>query len=154
VSTIELTFWGAAGQVTGSCHLLNVHGTQVALDAGLFQGHRDESKRLNEALPFDPRHFAAVVLSHAHIDHSGRLPLLVSRQFDSAIHATPATRDLCAIMLPDSAHIQESDFRWLQKKGRAGPSSDADVQPRPKGRGRRRLDTRHLDQPSRALGGA
>ncbi len=123
MSGIDLTFWGAAGQVTGSCHLLNVRGTQVALDAGLFQGRRDESRRLNETVPFDPRQLSALVLSHAHIDHAGRIPLLVSRQFDRTIHATPATRDLCAVMLADSAHIQESDFRWLQKKGRAGPEA-------------------------------
>lgn len=123
MSGIDLTFWGAAGQVTGSCHLLNVRGTQVALDCGLFQGRRDESKRLNEIVPFDPRQLSALVLSHAHIDHAGRIPLLVARQFDRTIHATPATRDLCAVMLADSAHIQESDFRWLQKKGRAGPAS-------------------------------
>lgn len=123
MSGIDLTFWGAAGQVTGSCHLLDVRGTQVALDAGLFQGRRDESRRLNETVPFDPRQLSALVLSHAHIDHAGRIPLLVSRQFDRTIHATPATRDLCAVMLADSAHIQESDFRWLQKKGRAGPEA-------------------------------
>ena len=119
----QLTFWGAAGQVTGSCHLLNARGVQVALDAGLFQGHREESRRLNAEVPFDPRQLASIVLSHAHIDHAGRLPLMVARQFDHAIHATPATRDLTAIMLADSAHIQESDFRFLQKRGRAGPAS-------------------------------
>ncbi len=123
MSDIGLTFWGAAGQVTGSCHLLDVRGTRIALDAGLFQGKRDESARLNAEVPFDPRQLAALVLSHAHIDHAGRIPLLVARQFDRSIHATPATRDLCAIMLADSAHIQESDFRYLQKRGRAGPAS-------------------------------
>lgn len=121
--TTAITFWGAAGQVTGSCHLLEWSGHRVLLDCGLFQGHRDESARLNAALSFDPRQLDAVILSHAHIDHSGRLPLLTSRQFDKPIYATPATRDLCASMLPDSAHIQESDFRYLQKKGRAGPAS-------------------------------
>ncbi|MGH7592339.1 MAG: MBL fold metallo-hydrolase RNA specificity domain-containing protein [Gemmatimonadales bacterium] len=121
--TIAITFWGAAGQVTGSCHLLEWNGRRVLLDCGLFQGHRDETTRFNTTLDFDPRQLDAVVLSHAHIDHSGRLPLLVSRQFDKPIHATSATRDLCASMLPDAAHIQESDFAWLQKKGRAGPAS-------------------------------
>ena len=124
MTDISLTFWGAAGQVTGSCHHLEWRGHRVALDAGLFQGRREESHRLNAETPFDPRQLDAVILSHAHIDHSGRLPLLVARQFDKPIFATPATRDLCAIMLPDSAHIQESDFRYLQKKGRAGPGSE------------------------------
>lgn len=118
-----ITFWGAAGQVTGSCHLLEWSGHKVLLDCGLFQGHRDDAARLNAAEPFDPRQLEAVVLSHAHIDHSGRLPLLASRQFDKPIYSTPATRDLSASMLPDAAHIQESDFLYLQKKGRAGKAS-------------------------------
>ena len=118
-----ITFWGAAGQVTGSCHLLEWNGRRVLLDCGLFQGHRSDAAQLNNANPFDPRQLEAVVLSHAHIDHSGRLPLLASRRFDKPIYATPATRDLCASMLPDAAHIQESDFQYLQKKGRAGPAS-------------------------------
>ncbi len=120
----SLTFWGAAGQVTGSCHLLEWRGRQVLLDAGLFQGRREASRKLNAEIPFNARALDAIILSHAHIDHSGRLPLMVARQFDGPIHATPATRDLTAIMLPDSAHIQESDYRWLQKKGRAGPASE------------------------------
>lgn len=118
-----VTFWGAAGQVTGSCHLLEWRGHRVALDAGLFQGKREASNRLNATLPFDPRQLDALILSHAHIDHAGRLPLLAAHQFDRPIFATPATRDLCAIMLLDSAHIQETDFKWLQKKGRALPGS-------------------------------
>lgn len=115
----SITFWGAAGQVTGSCHLVELHGRKILLDAGLFQGHRDASRDLNMNLPFDARQIDAVVLSHAHIDHAGRLPLLARRGFDGPIHATAATRDLCAVMLADAAHIQETDFRWLQKKGRA-----------------------------------
>lgn len=118
-----ITFWGAAGQVTGSCHLLEWNGRRVLLDCGLFQGHREDAARFNATLSFDARQLDAVVLSHAHIDHSGRLPLLVGKQFDHQIHATPATRDLCASMLPDAAHIQESDFAYLQKKGRAGTAS-------------------------------
>lgn len=119
----SITFWGAAGQVTGSCHLLESDGERILLDAGLFQGKREESRALNAALPFDPRQIAAVVLSHAHLDHAGRLPLLMAHQYGGPIHATPATRDLCAVMLADAAHIQETDFRWLQKKGRLGPAS-------------------------------
>jgi metallo-beta-lactamase family protein len=124
MSKTSITFWGAAGQVTGSCHLLEYRGRKILLDAGLFQGRRRASRELNQAMSFDPRSLDAIILSHAHIDHSGRLPLLASRQYGGPIHATPATRDLCAVMLADSAHIQESDFRWLQKKGRAGPEAE------------------------------
>lgn len=121
MSQRQVTFWGAAGQVTGSCHLLEMHGHRVLLDAGLFQGRREQSRKLNEELPFDPRQIDSVILSHAHIDHSGRLPLLAARGYDNPIHATPATRDLCAVMLADAAQIQESDFAWLAKKGRSAP---------------------------------
>lgn len=124
MSGLSITFCGAAGQVTGSSHLVTWRGRRVLLDAGLFQGHRQEAARLNAELLFDPKHLDAVVLSHAHIDHSGRLPLLAARQYDNAIHATPATRDLCSVMLADSAHIQETDYRWLQRKGRAEAGSE------------------------------
>lgn len=113
-----LTFHGAAGRVTGSMHLLETAGARILLDAGLFQGRRAESHALNCELPFDPRRLDAVILSHAHIDHSGRLPLLVRHGFHGPIWATPATRDLCAVMLPDSASIQESDAHFLRKRGR------------------------------------
>ena len=118
-----MTFWGAAGQVTGSCHLLEWSGHRVLLDCGLFQGKRDDSATFNATMAFDPRQLDSVILSHAHIDHAGRLPILAAKQYDKTIHATSATRDLSASMLPDAAHIQESDFKWLQKKGRAGKSS-------------------------------
>lgn len=124
MSTSSITFWGAAGQVTGSCHLVEQHGRRILLDAGLFQGHRGESDRLNRETPFDPRQIDAVILSHAHIDHAGRLPLLARRGFDGPIHTTPATHDLSAVMLADAAHIQESDFHYLQKRGRAGPEAE------------------------------
>lgn len=123
MSGTRITFWGAAGQVTGSCHLVEMNGRRVLLDAGLFQGAREASRTLNAELPFDARQIDTVVLSHAHIDHSGRLPLLTSRQFDAPIHATAATRDLCAVMLADAASIQESDFAYLLKRNRAGPGS-------------------------------
>jgi metallo-beta-lactamase family protein len=120
----RLTFWGAAGQVTGSMHLLEAAGARVLLDAGLFQGHRAESHRLNVELPFDPRRVEAVVLSHAHIDHSGRLPLLVKEGFHGPIYATPATRDLSAVMLADAAHIQEKDHEFLRKREQVGVESE------------------------------
>ncbi len=120
----RITFWGAAGQVTGSMHLLEAAGARIALDAGLFQGRRKQSRALNAELPFDARRLDAVVLSHAHIDHSGRLPLLVRHGFHGPIYATPASRDLSAVLLPDSAHIQEKDFEYLQRHGRVSPESE------------------------------
>jgi metallo-beta-lactamase family protein len=122
--TIRLTFHGAAGQVTGSMHLLEAAGARVLLDAGLFQGRRAEAHALNATLPIDPSRIDATILSHAHIDHSGRLPLLVRHGFHAPIFATPATRDLCALMLADSAHIQEKDAETLQRRGKMGPASE------------------------------
>ena len=114
---MHIEFVGAAREVTGSCHLLHVNGHVVALDCGLFQGHRSESRIKNEKLPFDPQKLDAVVLSHAHIDHAGRLPFLIKHGFSHTIWATAATRDLCAVMLADSAHIQEKDAEFLAKRG-------------------------------------
>jgi metallo-beta-lactamase family protein len=121
---IRLSFFGAAGRVTGSMHLLEAAGGRFLLDAGLFQGRRSETHDLNLRLPFDARRLDGVVLSHAHIDHSGRLPLLVRDGFHGPIHATPATRDLCAVMLLDAAHIQEKDFEYLQRRGKADTRSE------------------------------
>jgi len=122
---MRLTFWGAAGgQVTGSMHLLEAAGARVLLDAGLFQGRRAEARKLNAELPFDARLIDAVVVSHAHIDHTGRLPLLVREGYHNPIIATPATRDLSAVVLPASAHIQESDFDYLKRHDRVGPEAE------------------------------
>lgn len=124
-SNLRLTFWGAAGgEVTGSMHLLEACGARILLDAGLFQGHRAEAQERNAKLPFDARRIDAVVASHAHIDHIGRLPLLVAQGFHGPIHATPATRDLFGPMLLDAAEIQERDHQHLVKRGRAGPQSE------------------------------
>ncbi len=124
MSNIRLTFHGAAGQVTGSMHLLEAAGARILLDGGLFQGNRAKAHDLNFNLPLDARRIDAVVLSHAHIDHCGRLPLLVNHGFHGPIYATPATHDLCGVMLPDAAHIQEQDFKFLQRHGRAGAQSE------------------------------
>jgi metallo-beta-lactamase family protein len=122
---MRLTFWGAAGgHVTGSMHLLEAAGARILLDAGLFQGHRAEARQLNTDLPFDPRRIDAIVVSHAHIDHTGRLPLLVNRGFHNPIYVTPATRDLSAVMLPDAAHIQEKDFEFLTRHGRVSAEAE------------------------------
>lgn len=112
----ELLFHGAAGEVTGSMHMLHLNGHWLALDCGMFQGHREETEQKNRRWPVPPREISAVVLSHAHIDHTGRLPRLVKDGYDGPVYATPATRDLCAIMLPDSAHIQEEDAFFLNKR--------------------------------------
>jgi len=105
-------------------HVLEAAGARICLDAGLFQGRRRETRQLNATLPIDPRRVDAIILSHAHIDHSGRLPLLVQHGFHGPIYATPATRDLCAVMLPDAAHIQEKDAEYLARKGRGGEDSE------------------------------
>ncbi len=113
---MQITFSGAAHEVTGSCHILEVGGRTVLLDCGLFQGHRTESRRKNEVLPLPVEQIDAVVLSHAHIDHAGRLPFLVRSGYTGAIHATAATRDLCSIMLADSARIQVKDAEFLERR--------------------------------------
>ncbi|MCD6588936.1 MAG: MBL fold metallo-hydrolase, partial [Candidatus Fermentibacteraceae bacterium] len=113
---MKITFYGAAKSVTGSQHLLEVAGKRILLDCGLSQGRRAESERLNHQFGFEPASLDAVVLSHAHIDHSGKLPALVKNGFKGMIFSTGATRDLAAIMLPDSAHIQQADAKYLNKK--------------------------------------
>ena len=119
MSQMQLTFHGAVeGQVTGSMHLLECAGARFLFDAGLFQGRRAEADQRNRALDVEPRTLNAVVLSHAHIDHSGRLPLLVREGYHAPIYATPATRDLCAVMLADSAEIQERDADFLRRHGK------------------------------------
>ena len=115
---MHVTFSGAAREVTGSHHLLTVGGRTVALDCGLFQGHRTQSREKNLRLPVPAADLAGVVLSHAHIDHAGRLPLLVKEGYSGTVWSTAATRDLCAIMLADSAHIQEKDAEFLRRRGR------------------------------------
>jgi metallo-beta-lactamase family protein len=113
---MRISFHGAAGTVTGSQHLLTIGNHRVLLDCGLFQGRRAESFARNRNLPFDARAVDAVVLSHAHIDHSGNLPGLVAAGFRGPIHATHATRDLCSAMLPDSGSIQESDAEFVNRR--------------------------------------
>jgi metallo-beta-lactamase family protein len=113
---MKLTFYGAARTVTGSKHLVEVNGTQILLDCGLFQGKRSETYDQNLNLPFDAKSIDVMVLSHAHIDHSGNIPNLVKSGFNGDIICTSATRDLCATMLPDSGHIQERDVEFVNKK--------------------------------------
>ena len=112
---MRLQFWGATGEVTGSCTLLEVGAHRLLVDCGMYQGGRKSEARNAEPFPFDPATLDAVVLTHAHIDHAGRLPLLVRHGFHGPIYATPASRDLCAIMLPDSASIQMRDAEFLER---------------------------------------
>lgn len=114
--TIRLTSYGAAGEVTGSCHYIECGKYRLLLDCGLFQGSWQEEARNTEPLPFDVSQLDAVVLSHAHIDHSGRLPLLVKAGYTGPIYTHRATRDLCRIMLRDAAYLNEKDVEWENRK--------------------------------------
>lgn len=113
---MHLECFGAAGEVTGSCHLVTVEGRRILIDCGLFQGGRDADVQNFSPFPFDPFTVDAVVLSHAHIDHSGRLPLLVKAGFSGPIHTHHASVDLCAVMLRDAAFIHEKEVEWGNRK--------------------------------------
>ncbi len=113
---MEIQFWGATQTVTGSQFLLSVNGSRILLECGLFQGKRQEMFERNRCLPFEATDLDAMVLSHAHIDHSGNIPNLVRSGFRGPIYCTPATRDLCAVMLQDSGVIQENDVAYVNKK--------------------------------------
>ncbi len=113
---MKIEFSGAAHGVTGSKHLLHINGKKILLDCGLFQGKRKAAIKANLKFPFDAKEIDAVVISHAHIDHTGALPLLVKNGYEGPIYSTHATRDLCSIMLRDSAYIQEKDAEWVKKK--------------------------------------
>lgn len=113
---MNVQFFGAVREVTGSMHLIRVQDESVLLDCGLIQGRRKESEGRNTIFPVSPRLIQNVLLSHAHIDHSGRLPLFVKKGFSGKIFCTRATADACALLLMDSAHIQESDAAYLNYK--------------------------------------
>ncbi len=113
---MNLTFLGAAQTTTGSMHLVEANGKRILLDCGLFQGNRKEAFEKNRQMPVDPATLDAVVLSHAHIDHCGNLPTLARHGFRGKVYCTPATRDLCDIMLRDSAYLQMRDLEIVNKK--------------------------------------
>jgi len=113
---VKLTFYGAARTVTGSMHLLEIEQKKILLDCGLFQGKRKESYTRNRNFPFDPRELDAVILSHAHIDHSGNLPNLIKQGYRGPIYTTGATAHLDNIMLLDSGYIHEKDAEYLNKR--------------------------------------
>lgn len=113
---MRLTFHGAARTVTGSQHLIEVNGKRILLDCGLYQGRRADAYQRNKNLPFDARKIDLMILSHAHIDHSGNIPNLVKSGYNGDIVCTHATRDLCATMLIDSAHIHERDVQYVNKR--------------------------------------
>jgi metallo-beta-lactamase family protein len=115
---MKIQFLGAARTVTGSMHLLEVNGQRLLLECGLYQGRRADTYEVNQKLPFDPHSIDAVILSHAHMDHSGNLPNLVKQGFSGPIFATNATVDLADIMLRDSGHIHEKDVQYVNKRRR------------------------------------
>lgn len=113
---MHITFHGAVREVTGSMHLVGTPSDHVLLDSGLHQGRRKEADQKNRTLPFDSSMIANIILSHAHIDHSGRIPLLTRNGFAGRVVCTRATADACRLLLPDSAHIQEQDAEYLNYK--------------------------------------
>jgi metallo-beta-lactamase family protein len=113
---MEVEFFGAAGEVTGSLYVVHVGNHKVLLECGLVQGSRSNEKRNRDPFPFSVSEIDAVILSHAHIDHSGRVPLLVRRGYEGPIYTQNATRALCKIMLPDSGYLNEKDAEWENKK--------------------------------------
>jgi metallo-beta-lactamase family protein len=119
---MQIEFYGATNGVTGSCHILRANGRLILLDCGLIQGPREAELKNREPFPFSPGDISAVVLSHGHIDHSGRIPLLVKQGYLGPVYAHNATCDLCRILLQDSATLQERDAqyenKWRQRKGK------------------------------------
>ncbi len=115
---MKIQFIGAARTVTGSQHLLTINNKKILLECGLFQGRRKDTYEKNKNFSFDPKEIDALILSHAHIDHSGNIPHLVKDGFRGPIYSTSATKDLCEIMLKDSAYLQQRDIEWLNKKNK------------------------------------
>jgi metallo-beta-lactamase family protein len=113
---MNLTSYGAAREVTGSNHILEIGNNKIMVDCGLFQGHRIKSEEKNRVMNYDPNQITSVLLTHGHCDHCGRLPLLAKDGYNGNIYATPATRDIAGLVLADTAYIQQKDAQWLKKK--------------------------------------
>ncbi|HYO10074.1 MAG TPA: MBL fold metallo-hydrolase [Tepidisphaeraceae bacterium] len=121
---MRIQFCGADRTVTGSCHLIEVNGLRLLLDLGLYQGPREEARRINSYLPENFSRVDAIILSHGHLDHCGRLPVVVRQGYAGPIYCTPATAEVARIVLTDAARIQEEDADYLNRRGRA-PGEDA-----------------------------
>ena len=115
-TTLGIAFHGAARTVTGSRHLLTFGSRKLLFDCGLYQGRRDEAERINRTFRFDPAELDTVVISHAHVDHIGNLPTLVARGYAGPIHMTPATAELAAVLLADSAFLMQKDLEHVNKR--------------------------------------
>ena len=113
---MKLAFLGAAGTVTGSKTLVSNEGQNILVDCGLFQGYKNLRLMNWEQFPFDPMQLDAVVLTHAHLDHAGAIPLLFKRGFRGPVFATPSTIDVCGVLLPDSGRIQEEDAEYVNRR--------------------------------------
>ena len=113
---MKITFLGAAKLVTGSNYLIETKNSKFLMDCGLFQGSKSISRMNYQPFAFNPEEIDFMVLSHAHMDHSGRIPKLIKEGFRGSIYCTKATTDLCSIMLPDSGHIQEMETKWDNRK--------------------------------------
>ena len=116
---MRIQFCGADRTVTGSCHLIEVNGLRIFLDAGLYQGKREEARLINERLPFDAESADVIILSHGHLDHCGRLPMFVKLGFKGPIYVTPASAEVAKIVLTDSAEIQVEDAQYLNRRSRS-----------------------------------
>ena len=116
--TATIKFCGGVGRVTGSMHLLTVDRAKILIDVGLFQGRRDDYYKINSEFPINPSEVDGCIISHAHIDHCGNFPTLVTKGFKNNAYLTPSTKDLCEYMLPDSGHIQEEDIKYVNKMNR------------------------------------
>ena len=115
--TLNLSFLGGVGTVTGSKYLVECQGHQILVDCGLFQGFKSLRPKNWEPFPIEPRNIGAVVLTHAHLDHSGYLPLLVKRGFTGPVFCSAATADLCEVLLPAVGHLQEKDAEYANRHG-------------------------------------
>ncbi|MCU0230841.1 MAG: MBL fold metallo-hydrolase, partial [Acidobacteria bacterium] len=118
---IRIESWGAAGEVTGSKHLLDTGRNRILVDCGMFQGRREEARRKNESFGFDPREVTACLSTHGHLDHCGLYPRLVREGYAGSIVSTPATRDVAGLVMLDAAKVQAQDADYLRRRQRQDP---------------------------------